>query len=149
MSKFKIEIQITLIAVIIAAAVVTSGYFAYKSLSRIVYSIHQETGPDYKLFVIKDIAADLAELENNVRLYILTDNREDLTPCKTLQTQITEKLKSLKTIIAHGGDNAALADSVRQLSVEKLELWKGVLGGGLGRRCGHMFRGAFGVAQDI
>jgi len=127
MSKFKIEIQITLLAVIIAAAVLTSGYFAYKSLSRIVYSIHQETGPDYKLFVIKDIAVDLAELENNVRLYILTNNKEDLVPCKTLQIQITGKLANLKTIIAQGGDNADLADSVRQLSVEKLALWKGVL----------------------
>ena len=127
MSKFKIEIQITLIAVIIAAAVVTSGYFAYKSLSKIVYSIHQETGPDYKLFVIKDIAADLAELENSVRLYILTNNRSDLTPCKRLQTQITGKLENLKTIVGQGGDNAALADSVRQLSIEKLELWKGML----------------------
>lgn len=127
MSKFKIEIQITLLAVIIAAAVVTSGYFAYKSLSRIVYSIHQETGPDYKLFVIKDIAADLAELENSVRLYILTNNKEDLVPCDTLQDQIAAKLENLKTIIARGGNNVALADSVRQLSEKKLELWKGVL----------------------
>lgn len=127
MSKFKIEIQITLLAVIIAAAVVTSGYFAYKSLSEIVYSIHQETGPDYKLFVIKDIAADLAELENSVRLYILTNNKSDLVPCKKLQTQIADKLENLQIIIAQGGDNKALADSVHQLSVEKLELWKGML----------------------
>ena len=127
MSKFKIEIQITLLAVIIAAAVVTSGYFAYKSLSKIVYSIHQETGPDYKLFVIKDIAADLAELENNVRLYILTNNKSDLVPCDTLQDQISAKLENLKIIIDQGGDNITLADSVRQLSVKKLELWKGVL----------------------
>jgi signal transduction histidine kinase/DNA-binding response OmpR family regulator len=127
MSKFKIEIQITLIAVIIAAAVVTSGYFAYKSLSKIVYSIHQETGPDYKLFIIKDIAADLAELENNVRLYILTNSKADLVPCDTLQNQITEKLENLKIIIARGGNNVALADSIRELSVKKLELWKGVL----------------------
>lgn len=127
MSKFKIEIQITLLAVIIAAAVVTSGYFAYKSLSKIVYSIHQETGPDYKLFVIKDIAADLAELENSVRLYILTSSKEDLVPCDTLQDQILTKLDNLKSIIAQGGENVALADSVRKLSEEKLELWKGVL----------------------
>lgn len=127
MSKFKIEIQITLLALIIAAAVVTSGYFVYKSLSKIVYSIHQETGPDYKLFVIKDIAADLAELENSVRLYILTNNKKDLLPCKTLQTQIASELKNLKTIVANGGNYTALADSVRQLSVEKLELWKRIL----------------------
>ncbi len=127
MSKFKIEIQITLLAVVIAGAVLTSGYFAYKSLSKIVYSIHQETGPDYKLFVIKDIAADLAELENSVRLYILTNNKEDLVPCDTLQDQIAVKLENLKAIIARGGDNAVLADSIRELSVERLELWRGML----------------------
>ncbi len=127
MSKFKIEIQITLLAVIIAAAVITSGYFAYKSLSKIVYSIHQETGPDYKLFTIKDIAADLTELENSVRLYILTNKKQDLTPCNTLQKEIETKLTNLESIVAKGGENLALADSILQLSEEKLQLWKRVL----------------------
>lgn len=69
MAKFKIESQISLLAVIIAAAVITSGYFAWKNLSQIVDSIHQEARPDNKLFLIKDIATDLSAIENIVRLY--------------------------------------------------------------------------------
>ena len=78
MAKFKIESQISLLAVIIAAAVITSGYFAWKNLSQIVDSIHQEARPDNKLFLIKDIATDLSAIENIVRLYVLTNNEENL-----------------------------------------------------------------------
>lgn len=127
MSKFKIEIQITVLAFIIGAAVVTSGYFAYKSLSKIVWSIHQEALPDNKLFMIKDINADLAALENNVRLYILTNNKKDLKLYDTLQKQIITKIQNLGEFSGKTTGDAALTDSIRNLSVEKLELWQGVL----------------------
>jgi len=78
MSKFKIEIQISLLAITIGIVVVVIGYFSYKSLSEIIYSIHQETRPDNKLFLIKNIASDLTALENSVRLYDLTKNGDDL-----------------------------------------------------------------------
>lgn len=127
MSKFKIEIQITLLTVIIAGAVVTSGYFVYNSLSTIIQSIHQETGPDYNLFVIKDISADLAELENSVRLYILTNQKKDLVPCNKLQSQVAKKIKNLEQISWETQEKASLADTIRQLSLEKLALWGKVL----------------------
>ncbi|PKP32816.1 MAG: hypothetical protein CVT99_03865 [Bacteroidetes bacterium HGW-Bacteroidetes-16] len=127
MSKFKIEIQITVVAFIIGAAVVTSGYFAYKSLSKIVWSIYQETRPDNRLFLIKDINADLTALENNVRLYILTNNKNDLKQYDTLQKQIIIKIQNLGEIGGKNRGDAPLTDSIQSLSIEKLELWHEVL----------------------
>jgi CHASE3 domain sensor protein len=57
-----------------------------------VFSIHREAQPDKRLFLIKDIANDLAFMENKVRVYILTDNEEDLLPYDTLLQQIFGKL---------------------------------------------------------
>jgi len=127
MSKFKIEIQITVVAFIIGAAVVTSGYFAYKSLSKIVWSIYQERLPDNRLFLIKDINADLTALENNVRLYILTNSKKDLKHYGTLQKQISIKIQSLGEISGKNSGDESLTDSIRNLSIEKLELWRGLL----------------------
>ncbi|PKP30130.1 MAG: hypothetical protein CVU00_13920 [Bacteroidetes bacterium HGW-Bacteroidetes-17] len=127
MSKFKIEIQITVLALIIGAAVITSGYFAYKSLTKIVRSIHQEAQPDNKLFLIKDINVDLAALENNVRLYILTNNKKDIELYDTLQKQIIIKIQNLGEISGKSSGDAHLTDSIRSLSIEKLELWQSVL----------------------
>ncbi len=127
MSKFRIEIQITLIALIIGAAVVTTGYFAYKSLSKIVFTIHQETRPDNRLFLMKDIANDLDALENNVRLYSLTNNKSDLKLYDTIQNRIIKNIGDLSDLSVADLNDKILTDSVAKLSTEKLELWHNVL----------------------
>ncbi|MCG6188772.1 hybrid sensor histidine kinase/response regulator [Maribellus maritimus] len=127
MSKFKIEIQITLLSLIIGAAVVTSGYYAYKSLSNIVQSIHQETIPDYQLFLVKDLTADLASLENNARLYILTNKNEDLAPYQTLQKQIVSKIEDLNLLTAENEIGVPVIDSLTFLAFQKIELWQKIL----------------------
>lgn len=127
MAKFRIESQITLLAVIIAAAVVTSGYFAWKSLSNIVSSIHEEALPDNKLFLIKDVANDLSAIENNARLFVLTDNRNSLESYDSLQTNITGKLQALYTITLPESDERTLVDSFRLMAVSKVKLWNDVL----------------------
>ncbi len=127
MSKFKIEIQITLLSLIIGAAVVTSGYFAYKSLSNIVYSIHQEATPDYQLFLVKDLAADLTSLENNARLYILTNRKGDLKPYQTLQKKIISKIENLNHFEAENESDIQITDSLTSLAFQKIELWQKIL----------------------
>jgi signal transduction histidine kinase/DNA-binding NarL/FixJ family response regulator len=127
MAKFKIESQITLLAVIIAAAVITSGFFAWKNLSQIVNSIHQEARPDNKLFLIKDIATDLSTIENVVRLYVLTNNEENLKPYKELQYGITDKIQELYALSQPGTDERERIDSIRNLAVNKVQLWQKVL----------------------
>ena len=127
MSKYKIEIQITLIALIIGAAVVTSGYFAYKSLSSIVFTIHQETRPDNRLFMMKDIANDLNALENNVRLFSLTGNKSDLKLYDTLQNKIIQSIQAIAEVSVENPVERMLTDSLAVLSAEKLDLWNNVL----------------------
>lgn len=127
MPKFKIEIQVTLIAIIIGAVVVTTGYFAYQSLSKIVFTIHQETRPDNRLFLMKDIANDLTAMENNVRLYALTNNRADLQLYDSLQSKIIANLETLTNININEPINQQLTDSLITLSAEKLGLWDDVL----------------------
>jgi len=127
MTKFKIEIQITLLAIVIGAVVATIGYFSYKSLSRIVFSIHQETQPDNKLSLIKEIATELTTLERTTRLYILTNNVEDLLNYQSLQRQIVLNLRKLNVIRGKYNPESALIDSIAKLSKEKLELWQEIL----------------------
>jgi len=96
MTKYKIEILITLLAIVIGAVVATIGYFSYKSLSRIVFTIHQETQPDNKLFLIKDIATELTTLERTTRLFILTNNIENLLKYPLQPRHIFFNLKKIK-----------------------------------------------------
>ncbi len=127
MSKFKVEIQITLIAIIIGAAVITSGYFAYKSLSEIVTTIQKDSRPDNRLFLMKDIANELVALENNVRLYTLTNNRSDLKLYDTIQTRIINKIEYLSNLAIPDRKDEILTDSVAVFAAEKLQVWREIL----------------------
>ncbi len=127
MSKYKIEIQVTLIAIIIGAAVITTGYFAYKSLREIVSSIHKETQPDKRLFLMKDIANDLDAVENNVKLYSLTNNRSELRLYDTIQTRIIQNIEELSNMPSNFEEDKILTDSIARLSLEKLDVWQSVL----------------------
>ena len=127
MKKYKVEIQITLVAVIIAAVVFTLGHFSYKNLSQIVYSIQKEAQPDNKLFLIKNIAAELTTLEHTLRLYILTNIDEDLEQYNSHQKQIILNLRKLNVYRGKFNFGAALIDSMGIYTMEKLELWHQVL----------------------
>lgn len=127
MTKFRIESLITFLAVIIAVAVITSGYMAWKSLSNIVGSIHQETIPDSRLYLLKDINSDVAAIENNVRLYILTDSETNVEANDSLQRDISKKTSELYKYTAPHHSSRALVDSFRFLTISKVKLWNGVL----------------------
>jgi len=127
MTKFKIEIQITLLAIIIAAVISTIGYLSYKNLSNIVYTIHHETRPDNKLFLIKDIASELTTVEHILRLYVLTNNEDDLQQYHSHQRHIILNLNKLNVYRGKFNPDAALIDSIGKLSREKLQLWQEIL----------------------
>lgn len=125
MAKLRIEVQITLLAVIIAGSVIATGYLAYKSLSNIVYSVQQESIPDYQLFAVKDIASDLAAIENSVRLYVLTNDEPDLEPYHITSEKVRNKLNNLQIDVSP--EYASMVDSFHNLSIEKLEIWQGII----------------------
>jgi nitrogen-specific signal transduction histidine kinase len=127
MTKYKVELQITLVAIIIATVVFTLGHFSYKNLSQIVYSIQKEAQPDNKLFLIKNIAAELTTLEHTLRLYILTNNDEDLEQYNLHQKNIILNLRKLNVYRGKFSSEVTLVDSMGIFSMEKLELWHEVL----------------------
>ena len=127
MSKMKIEIQITFVTLLIALVVVASGYLGYKNLSKIIDSIHQAARPDNTPFIIKEIASGLSELENNARLYVLTNEPLNKTHYDSLYTTVNNKIQWLinedqPTVAGH-----AIIDSFTALSFSKLEIWEGVI----------------------
>jgi signal transduction histidine kinase/CheY-like chemotaxis protein/HPt (histidine-containing phosphotransfer) domain-containing protein len=121
--KRKIEIQITILTISVAAAVIVSGYLAFQSLSRIVDTIHKEARPDLKLLLIKDIAANLNEVENTIRLYSLTGDTNYLSPYRQLDTTIQERLNSLAVYAIQDSQDMIQIDSIRLLANQKLLIW--------------------------
>ncbi len=127
MSKFRVEIQITLLTIIIGIVVVTIGYFSYKSLSKIVYSIQQGIQPNDKLIIIKDIASDLSAIEQAIEFYVLTGNQDDLQAYYSLEEQIANNFKKLHDLEVEDNYDVALVDSLAKLSQAKIDLWNDIL----------------------
>ena len=122
MKFIKIELQITILSLFIAAAVSGSGYLVYESLSQIIDSIHKEARPDLKLLIIKDISSDLNEAENSVRLYSLTGNDQYIYKFQKLNKGVQKKLTNLEDYIIPETDQIQQIDSIRLLSNRKLLL---------------------------
>jgi signal transduction histidine kinase/CheY-like chemotaxis protein len=127
MSKFRIEILITTLTIIIGVVVVTIGYFSYQSLTKIINYIQQGTHPDNKIFVIKEIDSDLNALENTVRLYALTNNYDVLEVFYFHEDNIDQNLKDLGRLELENKYDVMLIDSISKLSEQKLELWNEIL----------------------
>lgn len=123
MKNLKIEIQVTILTICIAVAVIVSGYMAYQSLSGIVETIHREARPDLKLLLIKDIAADLNEVENTIRLYSLTGDASFLRSYQQLGDSIQKKLNVLAGYAIPGSVEFSHIDSISLLANRKLIIW--------------------------
>lgn len=120
MKILKTEIQVTILTICIAVVVIGSGHFAWQSLSKIVDTIHKEARPDLKLLLIKDIASDLNEVENTVRLYSITGDATFIKPYKQLNTAIQGKLSDLEVHAIPGSEEMLLIDSISLLINRKL-----------------------------
>ena len=126
MKKPDIKIQTSFLSIIIAFAIITLGYFGYKSLSQIVNSIHQAAIPDNKLLVIKSIAADLLEIENNVRIYILTIEEQTAELYHSKREVVYENLNSLTKQPFQEDNDAIISDSLITILYEKLNIWESI-----------------------
>lgn len=126
MLKTRIEIQIVLVALVIITAVTTAGYLVYESMSRIVQSVYHEARPDNRLFLMKDISNELVSLENNVRLYMLSDHKGTSLPTDTLRRIVEGKLAEMEALPSESEEDQRLTDSLCQLARQKLELWEAV-----------------------
>src|SRR5690606_31018771 len=116
-----------ILALIIAAAVAISGYFAYTNISGIVGSMENLAQPDHKLYLLKDISSDLVIVENSARMFVLTNDKKSLVPFDSLQNRIPEKLQSLYALSERGSEDRALIDSMHTFSAQKISIWQEIL----------------------
>lgn len=120
MKRIRIEIQVILLTAAIAAAVIFSGYLVYQSLSQIVDTIHREARPDLKLLLVKEISSDLNEVENAVRLYSLTGDKNFLKSYRKLNQSVREKITDLTNYARSDSAESLQIDSIRLLTERKL-----------------------------
>lgn len=127
MRIFGIEVKITLLVLVIVASIIATGYLSYKNLSLIVLSIHREARPDYKLIKIKEVAADLSEVDNSVRLYSLTREPKYLKPYDNIISTIDKKVEELLNL--QGNDSSQLANirAIEKLISERLIVWDQIM----------------------
>jgi signal transduction histidine kinase/DNA-binding NarL/FixJ family response regulator len=121
--KVKIEIQITLLVLAIAAAIVTIGYFSYRNIAAIVESMHQAARPDQTRIYIKNIEAGLSELENQTRYYILKNENDTTWEYNQLRSIVADNLHSLSETDFQDEKIIRLIDSIQTLAYDKLEIW--------------------------
>ena len=127
MRNFRIEILISVLTIAIGLVVATIGYLAYKSLTDIVVEIREGTQPDNKVFFIKDIAADLTNLEHTVRFYLLTGSNEDIDQYYLMEDSINRQITDLGKLDTDDETDKILIDSFIPLSNDKLKLWYKIL----------------------
>jgi signal transduction histidine kinase/CheY-like chemotaxis protein/CHASE3 domain sensor protein len=127
MRKFRIEILISILTIIIGLVVTTIGYLSYKSLTNIVVEIKEGTQPDNKVAQIKDIAANLTLLEQTVRFYVLTNSNDDLEQYYFLEDSIYRQIEILGKLKFEDEFDKVLIDSFIKLSNDKIDLWEKIL----------------------
>lgn len=115
MKKPGIETRVTIIAILIVVAVIISGYLVHRSLTQIVSSIQTEASPDFRLIVIKNIALDVLEIENNLEVYSISKSKSDLTNYENVKDRLKGRTILLTGLSTDVNRNPELSDSIKNL----------------------------------
>lgn len=127
MKRVKIEIPVILLTIVIISLLGFSGNFVYKSLSEIVNSMLSESKPDNTLILVKDVAMDLNETENMVRLYSLSNDNDYLENYRSVTESLETKFEELRSIYNVDSTRQMLVDSVLILAQQKMVVWEKML----------------------
>nr|WP_321484696.1 ATP-binding protein [uncultured Draconibacterium sp.] len=127
MKRVKIEIPVILLTIVIVSLLGFSGNFVYKSLSEIVNSMLSESQPDNTLILVKDVALDLNETENMVRLYSLSNDNNYLENYRNVNQSLETKFEELRSIYNVDSTRQMLVDSVLILAQQKMVVWEKIL----------------------
>lgn len=120
MKKQGIEKRVTIIAILIVVAVIISGYLVHRSLTQIVSSIQTEASPDFRLIVIKNIALDVLEIENNLEVYSISKSKSDIANYENVKDRLKGRVMLLTELSSNKGQNPDLSDSIKNLVEQKL-----------------------------
>ncbi|MDX8338291.1 ATP-binding protein [Draconibacterium sp. IB214405] len=127
MKRVKIEIPVILLTIVIISLLGFSGNFVYKSLSEIVNSMLSESKPDNTLILVKDVALELNETENMVKLYSLSNNNDYLDNYRSVNESLDTKFEELQSIYNIDSTRQMLIDSVLILAQQKVVVWEKIL----------------------
>ena len=127
MKRIKIEIPVILLTIVIISLLGLSGNFVYKSLSEIVNSMLSESKPDNTLILVKDVAMDLNETENMVRLYSLSNDNDYLENYRRVNESLETKFEELQSIYNADSNRQTLVDSVLIFAQQKMVVWEKIL----------------------
>ncbi|WP_320110762.1 ATP-binding protein [Draconibacterium orientale] len=127
MKRIKIEIPVILLTIVIISLLGLSGNFVYKSLSEIVNSMLSESKPDNTLILVKDVAMDLNETENMVRLYSLSNDNDYLINYRSVNESLETKFEELQSLYNPDSSRQMLVDSVLILAQQKMVVWEKIL----------------------
>lgn len=101
--------------------VIVTGILSFVMLNGIITTIDDTIRPNRSISMIKDIYNDLMQAENHVKVYNLTNNREDLDRYNSLIGSTGEKIKELKVMVGAEEVFAPYADTLEVLVEKKFD----------------------------
>ncbi len=111
------KIFFAFVVLIMALAIV--GYLGQSTFQELITSIRDESRPNYRLQIIKDIYADLIESENSVRSYTITKDAEDLSGYYRSVSALDEKMEYLQNV-SEEAEHASEVGMIATMISEKL-----------------------------
>ena len=106
---------------------IATGYLSYRNLSSIVSSIPIDVRPERILLNIREISTDLEHAENSVRIYMITDNSNDLESYYTIINNIDKKVRSLQAECQNDSGLMIQVDTISKLIEENIANWTELL----------------------
>ena len=93
--RFKTEITLIVILVLILATVTFTGYITYQKLTKIVTTVNEEIKPDTRLLTARSLVNNLNDAELSVKSYRITRDTIYLDGFYTSIAQVDSSLESL------------------------------------------------------
>lgn len=84
----------SLVVLILGASVI--GFFAYKSLNKIIGTLDENTKPNIDLILLKDISNELRNMENAIESYVFQEEQKYLDTFEKSIQQAVAKLDTLR-----------------------------------------------------
>jgi signal transduction histidine kinase/CheY-like chemotaxis protein len=124
MKKRWITFEIKIISGILLAVVIViaMGILSYRSLTDIVMGIREESRPDLKLSLLKNILSDLSDAESSVKSYSISNDTQYLPSFYQTSSSIDEKMDRLYTLSLEYTFQKPLIDSISALIEEKFSI---------------------------
>ena len=110
------KIILTFVFALLALALI--GFIGQMTLTQLIVSIKEESQPNQKLVVLKEILTDLSDAESSVRTYTITRESENLTPFYESITTIDNKMTRLYDLVKNR-EQLVMVDSMERLIEQK------------------------------